>query len=81
MALKSNPVYYDNIIDVNAPKEEVIQIGNKIITETTEYYIVGIYDGNITVVHYEEGIPIKSTHVINELTSINGKQVVGYQEV
>ena len=81
MALKSNPVYYDNIIDVNAPKEEVIQIGNKIITETTEYYIVGIYDGNITVVHYEEGIPIKSTHVINELTSINGEQVVGYQEV
>lgn len=81
MELESNPVYYDNIIDANAPKEEVIQIGNKIITETTEYYIVGIYDGNVIVVHYEEGIPIKSTHVINELTSINEEQVIGYQEV
>lgn len=81
MELESNPVYYDNIIDANAPKEEVIQIGNKIITETTEYYIVGIYDGNVIVVHYEDGIPIKSTHVINELTSINEEQVIGYQEV
>lgn len=81
MELESNSVYYDDIIDANAPKEEVMRIRNKIITETTEYYIVGIYDGNVTVVHYEEGIPIKSTHVINELTSINGEQVIGYQEV
>jgi hypothetical protein len=66
MALKSNPVYYDNIIDVNAPKEEVIQIGNKIITETNDKLgVEELFDNNPELANeVYEALGFKSTTFI-----------------